>query len=98
MWELQASFVVMKTQQVQTNGKRKREDVTHTGHAQGNDGESHMGNSDVIRREFRGNSDRKKGIQTNGGKQMSRLQSILEAEATPSSPYIILKGALTWET
>ena len=53
-----------------------------------------MGNSDVIRREFRGNSDRKKGIQTNSAKQVTRLQGVLEAEATASSPYIILKGFL----
>ena len=94
---MSGDFVVMETQQVQTNGKRKREDVTHTGHAQGTDGDSRMGNSDVIRREFRGNSDRKKGIQTNGGKQMPRLQSIFEAEATPSCPYIVLKGLLRGE-
>ena len=76
----------------QTNGKTKREDVSHTGRAQGTCGASHVGNSGVIRKEFRGNSDRKKGIQTNSGKNVTRLQGILEAETTPSSPYIILKG------
>ena len=77
---------------MQTNGKRKREDVTHTGHAPGMYGDSHLGNSDVIRREFKGNSDRKRGIQTDCGQKVTRLQRILEAEATASSPYIKLKG------
>ena len=71
------------------------QDVTHTGHDQGTYGDSHMGNSEVIRREFRGNSDRKKGIQTHSGKKATRLQGILEAEAPASSPYIKLKGVFT---
>ena len=76
---------------MQINGKRKTQNATQTGHASGTYGDPDMGNSEVIRREFRGNSDRKKGIQKNSTKKVSRLQGVLEAEATPSSPYIILK-------
>ena len=53
-----------------------------------------LGNSRVIRREFRGNSDSKKGIQIKCIKHVVCFAIILEAEAPPSSPFIILKGEI----
>ena len=50
------------------------------------------GNSRGIRRVFRGNSDGKKGIPISRIKNIPRFAVVFYAEATPSSPFIILKG------
>ena len=52
------------------------------------------GNSRGNRREFRGNSDSKKGIQIKYIKQVICFAQFFEAEISPSCPFIILKGEI----
>ena len=53
-----------------------------------------LGNSGVNRREFKGNSDAKKGIRINCSENIVVFAMIFEAEIAPSSPFIILKGKM----
>ena len=52
------------------------------------------GNSEGIQREFRGNSDAKKGIRIKCNENMVRFAMIFDTEITPSYPFIIYACAL----
>ena len=52
------------------------------------------GNSRGNRREFRGNSDSKKGIQIKCIKKVICFAQFFEAEISPSCPFIIVKGEI----
>ena len=53
------------------------------------------GNSNGIQREFRGDSDAKKGIRIKCNEKMLRFAMIFDTEMTPSYPFIILKGKMS---